>query len=42
MILVNYKWTLATSICQRLNDNKKGICHLPVQRLNPMLLQLPT
>ena len=26
--------------CQRLNN--KGICHLPVQRLNPMLLQLLT
>ena len=40
MILVNYKWAFARSICQRLNN--KGICHLPVQRLNPMLLQLPT
>ena len=24
--------------CQGLNN--KGICHLPLQRLNPMLLQL--
>ena len=25
---VNYKLVLAKSICQQLNDNNKGICHL--------------
>ena len=32
--------TLAKSICQGLNN--KGICHLPLQRLNAVLLQLQT
>ena len=36
----NYKLALAKSICQRLNN--KGIFHPPLQRLNPLLLQLPT
>ena len=35
-VLVNYKLSLTKSICQRLNNNHKGICHLPV------LPQLPT
>ena len=38
---VNYKLVLAKSICQGLNNNK-GICHLPLQRLNPVLLQVLT
>ena len=38
---VNYKLALAKSICQWLKNNK-GVCHLPLQRLNPALLQLPT
>ena len=38
---VNYKLVLAKSICQGLN-NHKGICHLPLQRLNPVLLQVLT
>ena len=37
---VNYKLALAKSVCQRLKN--KGVCHLPLQRLNPGLLQLPT
>ena len=36
----NYKSALAKSICQRLNN--KGIFHPPLQRLNPLLLQLQT
>ena len=40
-VFVNYKLTLAKSICQWLNNNK-GICHRPLWRLNPVLLQLPT
>ena len=36
---VNYK--LAKSICQPLT-NSEGICLLPLQRLNPVLLQLLT
>ena len=32
--------TLAKSICQ--GQNNKGICHLPLQRLNAVLLQLQT
>ena len=39
--VVNYKLALAKSICQQLN-NSEGICLLPLQRLNPMLLQLLT
>jgi len=38
---VNYKLVLAKSICQGLNNNK-GICHLPLQRRNPVLLQVLT
>ena len=38
---VNHKSALAKSICQRLNNNN-GICHVPLQRLNPVLLQLRT
>ena len=26
---VNYKLTLAKRICQQMNKNNKGICHLP-------------
>ena len=37
---VNYKLTLAKRICQQQNNNNKGICHLPLRRLNPVLLQL--
>lgn len=36
---VNYKLVLAKSICWGLNNNK-GICHLPLQRWNPLLLQV--
>ena len=39
---VNHKLALAKSISQRLNNNNKGIYHLPLQRLNPELLQLRT
>ena len=39
--IVNYKLALAESICQSLN-NSKSICHLPLRRLNPVLLQLLT
>ena len=38
---VNNKLVPAKSICQWLN-NHKNICHLPLQRLNSVLLQLPT
>ena len=38
---VNYKMALAKSICQPLT-NSKGICLLPLQKLNPVLLQLLT
>ena len=38
---VNYKLALAKSICQGLNNNNnKAICHLPLWRMNPVLLQL--
>ena len=37
---VNYNLTLAKRICQQRNNNNKGICHLPLRRLNPVLLQL--
>ena len=36
--VANYKLGLAQSISQSLN-NKKSICHLPLWRLNPVLLQ---
>ena len=36
--VANYKLGLAQSICQSLN-NKKSICHLPLRRLNPVLLR---
>ena len=36
--IVNYKLALAESIYQSLN-NSKSICHLPLRRLNPVLLQ---
>ena len=39
---VKYKLVLAKSMCQQLNSNHKGVCHLPLWRLNPMLLKLPT
>ena len=39
---VKYKLALAKSMCQQLNSNHKGVCHLPLWRLNPMLLKLPT
>ena len=39
-MVVNYKLALAKSICQQLNYNYKGVCHLPLWRLNPVLLQL--
>ena len=38
---VNYKLALAKSICQPLT-NSKGICLLPLQKLNSVLLQLLT
>ena len=38
---VNYKLALAKSLFQPLN-NSEGICLLPLQRLNPVLLQLLT
>ena len=38
---VNYKLALAKSIYQPLT-NGKGICLLPLQRLNPVLLRLLT
>ena len=38
---VNYKMVLAKSICQPLT-NSKGICLLPLQKLNSVLLQLLT
>ena len=38
---LNYKSGLAKNTCQRLNNNK-GISHLPLQRLNPVKLQLLT
>ena len=41
VLSVSYKLVLAKSICRGLN-NTKGICHLPLQRLNPVLLQLLT
>ena len=37
---VNYKSALAKNICQRLSN--KGIFHLPLQRLSPLLLHLQT
>ena len=37
---VNYKLALNESICQWLN-NSKGVCHLPLWRLNSVPLQLP-
>ena len=40
-LCVNYKLALAKRICQGLNNNK-SICHLPLWRLNPVLLQLLT
>ena len=40
LVSVNYKLALVKSICQLLNN--KGICHLPLGRLNPVLLQLLT
>ena len=40
---VNYELALAKSICQLLNNrDNKGICHLPLWKLNPVLLQLLT
>ena len=39
--IVSYKLALAKSICQWPNSNK-GVCHLPLQRLNTVLLQLLT
>lgn len=39
---VNYKLALAKSICQRLNNSYQDICHLPLQRLKPVPLQLLT
>ena len=39
--VVSYKLARTKSICQQLN-NRKVICLLPLQRLNPMLLQLLT
>ena len=39
---VKYKLALAKSICQQLNNDHKGVCPLPLWRLNPMLLKLPT
>ena len=38
---LNYKLGFAKNTCQRLNNNK-GISHLPLQRLNPVKLQLLT
>ena len=37
----NYKLALAKSICQQLNNNK-GTGHLPLWRLNPIILQFLT
>ena len=37
---VNYKLALAKSVCQRLNN--KGVCRLPLRRLNSVLRQLLT
>ena len=37
---VSYILALAKNICQQLNN--KGLCHLPLQRLTPVLLWLLT
>ena len=37
---VGHNW--ATSLHFTSNNNNEGICHLPLQRLNPVLLQLLT
>ena len=39
---VKYKLALAKSICQQLNNHHKGVCPLPLRRLNHVLLKLPT
>ena len=41
LLPVNHKLARAKGICQCLNNNK-GICHLPLQGLNSVLLQLLT